>query len=412
MCCDDGLNSPLCVNNEYTHEEILYADGQVGAGYTIAKTRKSQAAHGVSIVEARRKRRQVDRGEALARWAAASPPTPSCACRARPPATPCCRRREFMITDTASTPTGGTSNGQVVYGTVNNCAHGITPWGTYLTCEENWNGNFGGTGAVDTSAGHRDRQAEPPLRRERGAASATAGTPPTRAGTSAPTRTSRTCSAGWSRSTRSTRKPSPVKRTALGRFKHESAQYVVDKDDHVAFYMGDDERNEYIYKFVCSSASSTSIAAAVNRNLLDEGTLYVARFDADLTGAWLALTPGSIALDGKALRDNPNFAGANDAEVLAKILIKTRMAADAMGATMMDRPEWTGARPRLGGFNEVEVYCTLTNNNRRGTTHAIVQPGRRPHRRRLGAPAGGRRQPARRQRLRPHHPLARKRQDA
>ena len=104
--------------------------------------------------------------------------------------------------------------------------------------------------------------------------------------------------------------------------------------------------------------------------MLDDGTLYVARFNADLTGAWLALTPASIGLDGKALRDNPNFAGANDAEVLAKILIKTRMAADAMGATMMDRPEWTGARPRLNGFDEVEVYCTLTNNNRRGTATA------------------------------------------
>ena len=175
----------------------------------------------------------------------------------------------------------------------------------------------------------------------------------------------------------------PVKRTALGRFKHESAQYVLDKHGHVAFYMGDDERNEYIYKFVCSRKFKADHQRHHDdehdqgrdhphddhrRDMLDDGTLYVARFNADLTGAWLALTPGSIALDGKPLRDNPNFAGANDAEVLAKILIKARMAADALGATMMDRPEWTGARPRLSGFDEVEVYCTLTNNNRRGTT--------------------------------------------
>jgi secreted PhoX family phosphatase len=73
-----------------------------------------------------------------------------------------------------------------------------------------------------------------------------------------------------------------------------------------------------------------------------------------------------------ALRDNPNFAGASDAEVQAKILIKTSMAADAVGATMMDRPEWTGARPRIGGYDEIEVYCTLTNNDRRGTTTASV----------------------------------------
>jgi secreted PhoX family phosphatase len=77
-----------------------------------------------------------------------------------------------------------------------------------------------------------------------------------------------------------------------------------------------------------------------------------------------------MGLNGVALRDNPNFVGADDAEVQAKILIKTRMAADAVGATMMDRPEWTGARPRLNGYDEIEVYCTLTNNNRRGTATA------------------------------------------
>jgi secreted PhoX family phosphatase len=144
---------------------------------------------------------------------------------------------------------------------------------------------------------------------------------------------------------------------------------VLDDNNRVAIYMGDDERNEYIYKFVCKGKFKKERRAA-NRNLLDEGTLYVARFNADLTGVWLPLTPESLGLDGNALRENPNFSGATDAEVSAKILIKTRMAADAVGATMMDRPEWTGARPRINGFNEVEVYCTLTNNNRRGSAVA------------------------------------------
>ncbi len=94
----------------------------------------------------------------------------------------------------------------------------------------------------------------------------------------------------------------------------------------------------------------------------------MAKFNADLRGEWIALVPGTIGFGGVALRDNPNFSGANDAEVLAKILIKTRMAGDAVGATMMDRPEWTGARPRIGGYSEVEIYCTLTNNNRRGSS--------------------------------------------
>ncbi|MDO9314298.1 MAG: PhoX family phosphatase [Burkholderiaceae bacterium] len=355
----------LCVNNEYTHEEVLFADGQVGAGYTIAKTRKSQSAHGVSIVEARRKdgKWSVAKNSSLGRRI-----TANTFMRVSGPAAghALLQTREFLITDVASTPTGNTSNGRVANGTVNNCANGITPWGTYLTCEENWNGNFGGTGAVDTSATTEIGK----LNRRYGVSAAGFGY---RWHTTDPR---------WDVSTNPNEphlfgwvveidpydpKSIPVKRTAMGRFKHESAQYVVDKDDHVAFYLGDDERNEYIYKFVCKGKFRKDRRAA-NRNLLDEGTLYVARFDADLTGVWLPLTPESIGLDGQALRENANFVGADDSEVQAKILIKARMAADAVGATMMDRPEWTGARPRINGFKEVEVYCTLTNNNRRGSS--------------------------------------------
>jgi secreted PhoX family phosphatase len=359
----------LCVNNEYTHEEVLFPDGQIGAGYTLAKTRKSQAAHGVSIVEARRKRGKwtVVKNSSLGRRVTAntfmhiSGPAAGHALM---------QAREFLVTETASTPTGGTTNGRVAYGTVNNCAHGITPWGTFLTCEENWNGNFGGTGAVDTSVATELGK----LNRRYGVTAAGFGY---RWHTTDPR---------WDVSTNPNEahlfgwvveidpydpKSIPVKRTALGRFKHESAQYVVDKDDRLAMYMGDDERNEYIYKFVAKGKFNKDRRAA-NRKLLDEGTLYVARFNADLSGQWLPLTPGSIGLDGKALRDNPNFTGADDAEVQAKILIKTRMAADAVGATMMDRPEWTGARPRIRGFKEVEIYCTLTNNNRRGTNTPSV----------------------------------------
>jgi len=357
----------LRVNNEYTHEEVLFTDGQVGAGYSIAKTRKSQAAHGVSIVEARRKggKWSVAKNSSLGRRITAntfmqvSGPAAGHALM---------QTREFLITDVASTPTGNTTNGRVANGTVNNCAHGITPWGTYLTCEENWNGNFGGTGAVDTSVTTEIGK----LNRRYGL---NAGGFGYRWHTTDPrwdltTNPNEAHLFGWVIEIDPyDPKSIPVKRTALGRFKHESAQYVVDKDDHVAFYLGDDERNEYIYKFVCKGKLKKGRRAA-NRNLLDEGTLYVARFDADLTGAWLPLTPASIGLDGKALRENANFTGADDAEVLAKILIKTRMAADAVGATMMDRPEWTGARPRINGFKEVEVYCTLTNNNRRGTAGA------------------------------------------
>jgi len=363
---DRGL---LAVNNEYTHEEILFPDGQVGNGYTLAKTRKSQAAHGVSVVEARRVNGKwsVVKNSLYGRRITANTQA-----RISGPAAghALMKSKAFTITDGASVPTGGLLDGFTAYGTINNCAHGITPWGTYLTCEENFNGNFGGTGAVDTSATTEIGK----LNRRYGLSAGGFGYRwhTTDARFDLTTNPNEPHLFGWvveidPYNPRSV----PVKRTALGRIKHESAQYVVDSQNNIAFYMGDDERNEYIYKFVCSGKFNPTNRAA-NRDLLDSGVLYVARFDSNLSGQWLALQPDTIGVNGVALRDNPNFAGANDAEVLAKILVKTRMAADAVGATMMDRPEWTGARPRINGFDEVEVYCTLTNNSRRGTGTASV----------------------------------------
>ena len=355
----------LCANNEYTHEEILFTDGQVGAGYTIEKCRKSQAAHGVSILEIRRSNNKwnVANNSIYGRRLTANTPM-----QISGPAAghPLMQTKEFNITPSASIPTGKMTNGRVANGTINNCAHGITPWGTYLTCEENWNGNFGASSALPaTSASEAGK-----LYNRYGVTKDGFGykwhtVDPRFDLTVNPNETNLF---GWVVEV-DPFDPNhvPVKRTALGRFKHESAQYVVDSNNNVAIYMGDDERNEYIYKFVCTHKYNPNNRAA-NRNLLDHGTLYVARFDADMSGDWIALTPATLGKDNVALRDNPNFTGANDAEVLAKILIKTRMAADAVGATMMDRPEWTGARPRINGYDEIEVYCTLTNNNRRGSS--------------------------------------------
>lgn len=359
----------LCVNNEYTQEELLYADGRVGAGYTLAKTRKSQAAHGVSIVELRRQRGKwlVDRHSSLARRLTANTPM----CLSGPAAGHALlQTREFRIAEAASVPTGGTSDGRVVHGTLGNCANGSTPWGTYLTCEENWNVYFGGSGPVDTSTATEIGK----LNRRYGVSAASSGYRwhTTDARWDASTNPNEPHLFGWVVEIDPYDPQSiPVKRTALGRFKHESSQPVVDSHDRVAFYMGDDERNEYIYKFVCRGEFRKDRPAA-NRHLLDEGTLYVARFDADLTGVWLPLTPEAIGLDGQALRDHPDFRGADDAEVQARILIKTRMAADAVGATMMDRAERTAARPRINGFKEVEVYCALTNNGRRGAATSSI----------------------------------------
>ncbi|MGN6829220.1 PhoX family protein [Paucibacter sp. M5-1] len=354
---DRGL---LCANNEYTHEQILTPQGVPGA--SIEHVRKSQAAHGVSILEARRRngRWMVVKNSPYGRRLTANSKM-----RISGPAAghALLKSNEYLIKPTETVPSGQLSDGRIAYGTINNCANGITPWGTYLTCEENFNGNFGTAGAMPGGE-------QAAINNRYGVVAAGFGY-------------------AWDKQdprfdlALNPKEPNlfgwvveidpydpksvPVKRTALGRFKHESAQYVVDKNGHLAVYMGDDERNEYIYKFVSAGKYDPKNRAA-NRDLLDQGVLYVARFDATLRGQWIALLPSTIGVNGQALRDNPHFQGADDAEVLAKILIKTRMAADAVGATMMDRPEWTGARPRIGGFQKIEVYCTLTNNNRRGAS--------------------------------------------
>lgn len=355
----------LCANNEYTHEELLHVGGQNGGGYTLAKTRKSQAAHGVSVLEVRRVagRWQVVRNSPYGRRITANTP-----CRISGPAAghALMKAKKYVINDTATVDTGSLTDGTTANGTINNCANGITPWGTYLTCEENWNGNFGSSSPLPSATSGETGK----LYNRYGVTAGGFGYRwhETDERFDLAKNPNETNLFGWVvEIDPANPRAVPVKRTALGRFKHESAQYVVDARQHIAFYMGDDERNEYIYKFVCAGKFNPGNRAA-NRDLLDRGTLYVARFDADMTGQWLALVPGAIGVDGVALRDNPNFAGADDAEVQAKILIKTRMAADAVGATMMDRPEWTGARPRINGFDEVEVYCTLTNNNRRGSS--------------------------------------------
>jgi uncharacterized protein len=373
----------LCVNNEYTHEEILHGSEGLagGSGVTIAKVRKSQAAHGVSVLEVRRTAGNwgVVRNSPYGRRITANTPM-----RVAGPAAghALLQSKRFDILPAGSFE-AGVNDGFTAFGTINNCANGYTPWGTYLTCEENWNGNFGWN-ASDTVAPNAEVTK---LQTRYGV---------TAAGfnyqwhVADPRLNARTNPLephlfGWVVEIDPTDPNSvPVKRTAMGRFKHESAQVAVSADasgtpNRIAFYMGDDERNEYIYKFVAANPFVPNNRVA-NRNLLDSGTLYVAKFTdtavagkpATFRGEWIALLPGTIGVSGQALRDNPNFTGANDAEVLAKILIKTRMAADAVGATMMDRPEWTALRTYAGyghgSYNAqrpLEVYCTLTNNNRR-----------------------------------------------
>lgn len=328
----------LVVNHEYC-DPALVNNIKPYASYatypiTLQMVRAQQAAHGVSIfeVEKRDGEWKVRRTSAFNRRITGNTP-----CRISGPAA------GHDLMKTAADPTGTR-----VLGTLNNCAHGYTPWGTYLTCEENWNGYFGANGSFSQNSderrygltangfGYRWHVADP-----RFDLNATGNR-------NEPNRFGWTVEIDpWNPNSM------PVKRTAMGRFKQESAQVVVDKNDRVAFYMGDDERNEYIYKFVCANKLDRRNRAR-NRDMLDHGTLYVARFNADGKGKWLPLVWGQNGL-------TPENGFADQAEVV----IKCRKAADRLGATMMDRPEWTAAHPLTG-----EVYVTLTNNSRRGTTPA------------------------------------------
>jgi hypothetical protein len=334
----------LAINHEYTDEGLLHNSTSIGSvAQTAAMTRTSQAAHGVSVIEVRKVGGTwgVVRPSSFARRITSNTPM-----KISGPA----KGHDRM--KTAADPLG-----ENVLGTVNNCAHGYTPWGTYLTCEENFNGNFGSltptTGANALTSlerrygltaggfGYRWHETDPRF--------------DIRATPNEPNRF------GWIVEIDPFNPASvPVKRTALGRFKHESVAVVVGADNSVVAYSGDDERNDYIYKFVCSGKFNPTNRGA-NRNLLDSGTLYVAKFNADGTGTWLPLVYDATNANG--------LGPANGWTDQGDVVIRTRQAADRVGATMMDRPEWIAVHPTTR-----EVYCALTNNNRRRATPHATDP--------------------------------------
>jgi len=330
----------LVLNHEYVNYEYFYAPGNDPADWlapwTPEKARKALAAHGVSVVEVRRakdgKMSCVVDSNYNRRITGYTPMD----------ITGPARGAEAMRT--AADPTGA-----VVLGTLNNCANGKTPWGTYLTCEENFNGYFGSTDTayqrsalerrygVNLTSGYRWHEVD-----ERFDISKNPNEPNR---------------FGWVVEIDPFDPGStPKKRTALGRFKHENAEVVIARDGRVVVYMGDDQVNDYVYKFVCDGKYDPRNPSA-NRDLLDSGTLYVAKFgngaiDGDFKGVgeWIALVHGTGPLTG-----------ANGFASQADVLVNTRGAADLLGATRMDRPEWIAANPRGSG----EVFCALTNNSGR-----------------------------------------------
>ncbi len=326
-----GNHGLLFINHEYTNANLMWPGLGAGADSAL-KASKEQAeieiaAHGGSIVEIRKdggKWRVVPDSKYGRRITGTTPISISGPARGHD-----------------KLKTSADPSGTLVLGMLNNCAGGITPWGTVLTAEENFNGYFGGDAEkMPQAAGYKrygvtkaawyswpqhiarfDVTKEP--------------NEPNRFGYMVEVDPFDPGSA-------------PVKRTAMGRFKHEGASVIVNKDGHVVAYSGDDERFEYVYRFVTKGKYDANNRRN-NFGLLDEGTLSVAKFNDDGSLEWLPLIQGQGPLTA-----------ANGFHSQADVCIETRRAADLVGATPMDRPEDVDTNPVTG-----VVYMALTNNSNR-----------------------------------------------
>jgi secreted PhoX family phosphatase len=249
---------------------------------------------------------------------------------------------------TDSVKTRVDQSGRRVLGTLNNCGNGWTPWHTYLTCEENFNNYFGTTSDADRRDAAQKRYGLSPKATEYGWEQFFDRFDYVKE----PNESNRF---GWIVEIDPFDPTStPKKRTALGRIKHENAAYALTADKHIVVYMGDDQRDDYIYKFISDGVYQEK---GDNSALLDSGKLYVAKFH-DGAAAGDFMGSGEWILLSKAA--NATLAADNRFASQAEVLIYTRLAADAVGATKMDRPEWVSVHPTSG-----EVYVTLTNNDKR-----------------------------------------------
>ena len=355
----------LAINHEATTDEklssfFLHANGGTSTlPRPASEVDKETAIHGVAVIEV---------AKSAGKWAYVPGSSQNFRLTALSPIEIAGPARGHAQLITKYSPTG-----TMTRGTLNNCGTGKTPWGTFLTGEENWFGYFT-RGAADDAARGNDKSVTSLKRygRSQGAASRHGWETGGADDKYQRWNNSKTgASANGSDDYRNEmngmgyiveidaydKTRMAKKRTALGRFAHESAAFgkaVVGQP--LSIYMGDDSRGEYIYKFVTTAVWSAADAnptdrMAVGDKYLDSGKLYAAKFNADGTGTWVELSTTNTAIASYATY---KFADAAD------ICINTRLAADAVGATKMDRPEWNAVNPANG-----EIYFTLTNNSNR-----------------------------------------------
>ena len=356
---DRGL---LAMNHEALTDQFLHAGGTTPNPRPAGEADKEIPAHGVSIVEVRKNTAgKFETQQASAFNRRITPLTPM--------------QLNGVARGNALMKTRYSATGTDCRGTINNCGSGYTPWGTYLTGEENWAGYFTRAVTDDAARGGAAANSVKSLvryGRAQGAASRhgweTAGPADkyarwviSQTGTSADGSDdyrNELNTFGYMVEIDPYDKNVAIrKRTTLGRFAHESGVFgKLVEGKPLAVYMGDDSRGEYIYKFVSTNNWAGADYSPANRittgdKYLDSGKLYVAKYNADGTGTWIELALSNAAV---AAATNYKFADNGD------VAMNSRLAADAVGATRMDRPEWCAVNPANG-----EIYYTLTNNSNR-----------------------------------------------
>ncbi|GID28950.1 PhoX family protein [Paractinoplanes brasiliensis] len=345
----------LVVNHEYTNENLMFPGFTSQDALSVEQVKVAMAAHGMSVVE-------IERVGRTGEWR----PVESRNLRYNRRITALETRFKLTGPVAGTTPvrTAADPKGQWVIGTLNNCAGGVTPWGTVLSGEENFNQYFVGGDGVP--------EADKPKLARYGISTTTRHPSDSRKWERAQERfdlakhPNEANRFGWIVEVDPFDPEAPPrKHTALGRFKHEGANVIVARSGHVVAYMGDDERFDYLYKFV-SDKKYRPGDRRHNLTLLESGTLYVAQVTGDSPAAEIdgsGKLPADGAFDGagkwiKLVAGNKSFVPGMTA---AEVLTWTRLAGDKVGATKMDRPEDVQPSPRTG-----KIYAAMTNNSNRG----------------------------------------------